>query len=77
MEANKINVLIKEWKEYYPDDFLEAVGEIHQGNSIEAFYLFKNFVETVDSRITVDKVNKFKIYATILTEESENHLERM
>lgn len=68
MESRQLRVLTNNWKECCSDDFLEAVGEIHQGNSIEAFYLFKNYVNMTDPTLNVDNLNKFKIYASILTE---------
>lgn len=66
METRQLEVLTKNWIACCKDDFIEAVGEIHQGNSIEAYYLFKNYVESVDFTLDIKKISKFKIYANLL-----------
>ena len=60
---------IQRWKEEKPLDYEEAVGEINQGNSIEAVYLFKNWLTTqgITKEITCDyckvteKVSEFDV----------------
>ena len=34
--------VVEFWKTMYPKEFMEAVGEINQGNSAEAYYLVSN-----------------------------------
>ena len=77
MESHQIHNLVKSWKKYHPEEFFEAVGEINQGNSIEAYFLFKNFISMIDPTIKIDSINKFKIYANILTLDKQKTHERM
>lgn len=67
MKPRQIYDLVETWKRYHPKEFFEAVGEIYQGNSIEAYFLFKNFINMIDPFLKIENTNKFKIYASILT----------
>ena len=76
---------VQTWKEERPQDYEEAVGEINQGNSIEAVYLFKNWLTTqgITKEIICDyckvteKVSEFDVedkYFKYLDSVDSNHI---
>lgn len=62
-----ISSIVSKWKYADPETFHESVGEINQGNSIEAYFNFKNFtLSDKDNFIDLSSIPKEKIYNTII-----------
>jgi hypothetical protein len=54
------------WKNNYPEEFLEAVGEYNQGSGAEAYWLIKNGLARLD--FYADHFDRSELFGELFTQ---------
>jgi hypothetical protein len=63
---------VEMWKETYPDEFLEAVGEYNQGSGAEAYWLIKNGLKRLE--FDADTYDRSELFGELLAQYEKAQL---